>query len=104
MKTTRSIAEIETALKKASAKRSAFRASINEGQGGYCDESEIEALSAELQEARAAICPLTLDLAGERAWFNGQGFGGRDLAAANTACIARGYSLADLQAASKAAK
>ncbi|MGB4114548.1 MAG: hypothetical protein WBK15_16075 [Yoonia sp.] len=104
MKTTRSIAEIETALKLASAKCSTFRSVINEGQGGYCDESEIEALSAELQEARAAISPLTLDLAAERAWFNAQGFTGRDLAAANTACIARGYSLSDLQAATKAAK
>lgn len=102
--TPRTVSGIEADLKAAGIKRDNFRRVINEGQGGYVDESEIEALSAELHVARKAVCPLTLDLAGERAWFNGQGFTGKDLVAANKACLARGYSLAELQAASKAAK
>jgi hypothetical protein len=102
--THRTVSDIEADIKAAGIKRDNFRNVINEGQGGYVDESEIEALSAELHAARKAVCPLTLDLAGERAWFNCQGFTGKDLAAANKACLARGYSLADLQAACKAAK
>lgn len=101
---TRTVFEIEADLKAASIKRDSFRNVINEGQGGYVDESEIEALIAELHAARKSACPLTLDIAGERAWFNGQGFTGNDLAAANKACLARGYSLADLQAACKTSK
>jgi len=100
----RTVSEIESDIKVASIKRNSFRKVINEGQGGYIDDSDIEALSAELSAARSASSPLTVDLAIERAWFNGQGFGSNDLAAANVACLARGYSLADLQAACKAAK
>jgi hypothetical protein len=100
----RSVSEIEAELRAARIKRDNFRRVINEGQGGYVDETEIEKLSAELQSAKAAASPLATDLAAERAWFNGQGFTGRDLAAANKACLARGYSLADLQAACKAAR
>ena len=102
--TTRAITEIEADLKAATAKRSAFRAINNEGQGGYVDETEIERLTAEIAAAQKAASPLVRDLAGEKSWFNGQGFTGRDIAAANKACLARGYSLADLQAACKAAK
>jgi hypothetical protein len=100
----RTVSEIEADLKAAGIKRDNFRRLINEGQGGYVDETEIEALSAELAFARKASCPLTLDLAGERAWFNAQGFTPRDLQAANNACNKRGYSLAMFQAACKAAK
>lgn len=100
----RAISEIEADLKAAGIKRDNFRRVINEGQGGYVDESEIEALSAELDAARKASSPLALDLAAEKAWFNAQGFTGSDLAAANAACIKRGYSLSELQAACKAAK
>lgn len=100
--THRSITTIESELKAATAKRAQFRSTINEGQSGYVDESEIERLSAEIQAAKSAASPLVSDLAGEKAWFNGQGF--RDPAAANAACLKRGYSLADLQAACKAAK
>ncbi len=102
--THRTVSEIESDLKAAGIKRDTFRSLINEGQGGYVDESEIEALSEELHAARQSVCPLNTDLAGERAWFNGQGFTGRDLQAANKACLARGYSLAELQSASKASK
>ena len=100
----RTIAEIEADLVAAGKTRNNFRSLHNEGQGGYVDDSEIESLSAELAAARKASCPLTLDLAGERAWFNSQGFTSRDLQAANNACNKRGYSLAMLQAACKAAK
>ena len=102
--THRPVAEIEADLRAAKIKRDNFRAVINEGQGGYINESEIEALSVELAESRKASCPLTIDLAAEKAWFNGQGYTGKDLAAANAACLKRGYSLSDLQAACKAAK
>jgi hypothetical protein len=102
MTTQRTITEIESDLKSAATKRAQFRAVHNEGQGGYINEREIEALTAELTAARNAASPLKMDLAGERAWFNAQGF--RSPADANKACLARGYSLADLQAAAKAAK
>ena len=104
MTATRSISEIEADLKAASIKRDNFRNVINEGQGGYVDESEIETLREELHAARKAASPLTLNLAGEREWFKAQGFTAANLQAANAACIARGYSLSDLQAAAKAAK
>jgi hypothetical protein len=100
----RTVSEIEADLCTAGIKRDNFRRLINEGQGGYFDESEIEALSAELADARKASSPLTLDLDAEKAWFNGQGFTGKDLAAANAACLKRGYSLAELQAACKSSK
>lgn len=98
------VSQIESDLKAAGIKRDNFCRVINEGQGGYVDESKIEALTVDYHTARKAVCPLTLDLAGERAWFNAQGFTGKDLAAANKACIARGYSLADLQASVKSSK
>jgi len=99
----RTIEEIKKDLQAATARRDSFRATINEGQGGYVDETEIERLSAELITAERAQSPLVRDLAGERAWFNAQGFTGSDLARANAACIARGYSLSDLQSACKKA-
>ena len=99
----RTIEEIKKDLQAATARRDNFCATINEGQGGYLDESDIERLSAELIAAERAQSPLVRDLAGERAWFNAQGFTGADLARANSACLARGYSLADLQAACKKA-
>ena len=99
----RTIEEIKKDLAAATTKRNNFRATINEGQDGYLDESDIERLSAELIAAERAQSPLVRDLAGERAWFNAQGFTGADLARANAACLARGYSLADLQTACKKA-
>lgn len=102
--THRTIAQIEADIKAAGIKRDNFRRIHNEGQGGYVDESEIERLSAEYHAARKACSPLTLNLAGEKAWFNAQGFTSKDLQKANDACRARGYSLAELQAACKAAK
>ena len=104
MSTTRTINEIKSELEAAVKERNNFRAIANEGQGGYIDDTKIERLSAELRDAEKADCPLKRDLTGERAWFNAQGFTGKDLAAANKACLARGYSLADLQAACKASK
>ncbi len=101
--TTRPITSIESDLKAAAAKRAAFRAVNNESQGGYVDESEIERLSAELASARAAASPLATreGIESARAWAKAQGWTAKDLAAANTACLARGYSLAELQAAIK---
>lgn len=98
----RPIATIENDLRAATAKRDNYRQTINDGQGGYVDESDIVRLADELTAAHYAASPLLRDLAGEKAWFNGQGF--RDPQRANKACLARGYSLAELQAASKAAK
>lgn len=98
------IQEIKKDLQAATARRDSFRATINENGDGYIDESDIERLSAELIEAETAASPLTTNLAGERSWFNSQGFTGADLAKANAACLARGYSLSELQAACRAAK
>ena len=98
----RTIPQIEADLKAATAELKAHRNLYNEGGSGYDDESKIAALAAELVAAQAAASPLTSDLAGEQAWFNGQGF--RDLQAANAACLRRGYSYSDLCAAGKAAK
>lgn len=101
--TTRTTTEIEADLKAATAKRSAFRAVNNEGQGGYVDETEIERLAAELTAAKAALSPLATreGIQAEREWAKGQGWTAANLAQANAACLARGYSLADLQAAIK---
>ena len=100
----RTIEEIKKDLKAATIRRDNFRAVINENSGGYIDETKIEHLSAELIAAETAASPIARDLAAERAWFNAQGFTGADLAKANAACLSRGYSLADLQAACKAVK
>ena len=99
--THRTIAEIEADLVAAGRQRDRFRAIINEGQGGYTDESKIESLLEELHAAQDATCPLKRDIAGERAWFNGQGF--RSVIDAERACRARGYSMQQLKDAIKAA-
>lgn len=103
MTTHRPITEIEADLKAAAAKRSAFRSTNNEGQGGYVDEAEIERLAAELQAAQAAASPLSTreGIQAEREWAAAQKWTARDIQAANKACLARGYSLAELQAAIK---
>jgi hypothetical protein len=99
----RPITEIEADLKVAASARAAYRATINEGQGGYVDESAIERLTAELEAAKAAGSPLATreGIQAEREWAKGQGWTGKDLQAANKACLARGYSVAELQAAIK---
>jgi hypothetical protein len=99
--THRTIAEIEADLVAAGRQRDRFRAIINEGQGGYTDESKIESLIEELHAAQDAACPLNRDIAGERAWFNAQGF--RSVIDAERACRARGYSMQQLKDAIKAA-
>lgn len=78
----------------------------NEGfrDGFNPHEDRLTELRNELFEAQKAESPLTKDLDGERAWFNAQKFTAKDVAKARAACLARGYSLADLQAAAKAAK
>lgn len=100
----RTIEEINKDLKAATIRRDNFIAVQNEKADGYIDETAIERLTAELIAAEKAASPLVRELAAERAWFNAQGFTGADLAKANAACLARGYSLAELQAACKAAK
>ena len=99
-------ATIITDLKTEGILRDQYNRRMNEGatDGYNPHEDKIAALSAELYLIQSARCPLKLDLAGEKAWFNGQGFTGADLQSANNACLARGYSLAGLQAACKAAK
>ena len=103
MTATRTTAQIEADLKSAAANCAAFRRTINEGQGGYIDDTEIERLSAELVAAKAAASPLTTreGIQAEREWAKGQGWTAANLAAANKACLARGYSLDELQAAIK---
>lgn len=99
----RTVSEIESDLKAAAAERAQFRAIHNEGQGGYVDETAIERLTAELAAAKAAASPLSTreGIQAERAWAKTQAWTAKDLAAANKACLARGYSLSDLQAAIK---
>ncbi len=101
--THRPISEIEADLKSAGIKRDNFRRVINEGQGGYVDESEIEHLAAELQAAKNAASPLATreGIEAAREWAKTQGWTANDLAEANKACLARGYSLAELQSAIK---
>ena len=86
--------------------RDQYNRRMNEGatDGYNPHEDKIAQLSEELYVIQSARCPLKLDLAGEKAWFNSQGFTAADLQSANNACESRGYSLADLQAACKAAK
>jgi hypothetical protein len=99
----RTVSEIEADLKAAAAERAQFRAIHNEGQGGYVDDSQIVRLTAELAAAKAAASPLATreGIAAAREWAKGQAWTAKDLAAANKACLARGYSLAELQAAIK---
>ena len=66
-------------------------------------DDKISAATDELRDINAKSSPLVADLAGEKAWFNSQGFTGADLQKANAACVARGYALCELQAACKAA-
>lgn len=77
---------------------------LNEGapDGYNPHEDRLTHLSEELIRIEKEQSPLTSDLAGERAWFNAQGFTGAELQRANTACLERGYSLSELQAAVKA--
>ena len=102
--THRKISEIEADLKVATKIRKNWIKLQNEGGEGYADDSVIEALANELVEAKAAQSPLKTNLAGEKAWFNAQGFTGADMQKAQKACLARGYTVSDLMSASKAAK
>jgi hypothetical protein len=99
----RSITTIEAELRAATAKRASFRRVNNECGGGYIDETEIEALTAELRAAQSAASPLATreGIQAQREWAKSQNWTGADLAAANAACLARGFSLSDLQAAIK---
>jgi hypothetical protein len=103
MTATRATAQIEADLKAATAKRAQYRTLYNEGQGGYLDDTEIERLVAELAAATAAASPLATreGIQAEREWAKGQGWTAANLAAANASCLARGYSLDELQAAIK---
>ena len=100
--------ELQASLETARINRAKYSATNLENGGGYNPhEVEIETLTEQLRaiatDAKSAI--LSGDsLATERAWFRAQGFTGAQLREANTACLARGYSFSDLQAAAKAAK
>jgi hypothetical protein len=103
MTATRTIAEITAELKKATADRAQYRALHNEGQGGYANDKKIEQLSAELTAAEKAQSPLATreGIEAARAWAKTQNWTAKDMQSANNACLARGYSLAELQAAIK---
>lgn len=77
---------------------------VNEGFGGQTPyEAKLDELTKELAAANRAAIDLKLSgesLQVERAWFNAQGFTRPDLA--QKACLARGYTLNDLFAATKA--
>lgn len=102
--THRPIAEIESDLKAAGLRRDRARLIHNEGQGGYVDESEIVRLTAEWQAAKDAASPLATreGIIAEREWARATlSPATHDPRAANKACLERGYSLAELQAAVK---
>jgi len=103
MTTARNINEIKVDIATATATRAQYRALHNEGQGGYSDDKQIEALAAELIEAQKAASPLATreGIESEREWARSQSWTAKDMASANNACLARGYSLSDLQAAIK---
>lgn len=71
-----------------------------DGYNPYDDQ--LDALSESISAAMRSESPLTRDFQGELTWFNAQAF--RDVAEAANFCLARGYSLADLQAAAKEAR
>ena len=100
----RDIQDIKSDLKTATLRRENIKNVNSEGGEGYNDETQIELLSAELIAAKKAQSPLKLNLSAERSWFNAQGFTGADMQKAQKACVARGYTVADLMAAAKAAK
>ena len=91
----------ETDLKTLEGKRAAYNSFENEGatDGFNPYEDEIAEKAEALMKEEKAKSPLLSDLAVEREWFNASKF--TSAAVANTACLKRGYSLADLQAAVK---
>ena len=97
MKTTRTEDEINNDIKGVSKKMTAYSNMQNEGAlDGYNPHiAELEALTAELHSAREAKWTREY-IEAERAWAKAQSF--RDATAANIACLARGYSLAELNA------
>ena len=101
----RTKAEIIKDMQSESIKRNSWNAINNESAtDGYNPHDDtLDKLGKELDAANLRESPLTLNLAAERAWFNAQGFTGADLQRANQACLARGYSLAELQRAAKKA-
>ena len=100
--------ELQAALTTAGINRAKYAATNLENGGGYNPyETEIENLSEQLRIITDATKSTILSgdsLTAERAWFRAQGFTAASLREANAACLARGYSLSDLQAAAKAAK
>ena len=93
--------QIEKAIKASGNDRNRFNRVNNEGAtDGYNPfEARIADMASQLIEIEKAESPLVSDLAGEKKWFNAQRYTGADLQKANADCLARGYSLADLQAA-----
>jgi len=86
-------------------KRDNHNSLYNEGRpDGYNPhESRLSELSQLLHIARSKESPLATreGIEAERAWAKSQGWTATNVQAANKACIARGYSLAELQAAIK---
>jgi hypothetical protein len=103
MTTSRNINEIKADLAIATTTRAQYRALHNEGKSGYSDDKQIELLTVELLAAEKAASPLATraGIEAAREWARSQSWTAKDLASANTACLARGYSLSELQAAIK---
>ena len=99
----RTTTEITTEMQAQGKLRDQYNMTNNEGatDGYNPHEDRLGELSDELATARKNESPLTNDLQGEREWFNSQGFTGQDIQKANQSCLARGYSLSELQAACK---
>lgn len=98
--------EIISDMQTVGAMRDRHNAINNEGakDGFNPHEETLAKLSLELEAARKAESPLAHNLAAERAWFNAQGFTSANIADANKACLARGYSFNEFVTACKAAK
>lgn len=103
MTTPHNMDDIGVDIATATATRAQYRALHNEGQDGYSDDKQIEALAVELIEAQKAASPLATreGIESEREWARSQSWTSKDIASANNACLARGYSLSDLEAAIK---
>jgi len=97
--------EIETELKLVAAQRKDWEQLQNEGaKDGYNPyDAKIEALAKELSDLDKATGPLSTPekIKAEAEWAKSQNWTRADLQKANKACLERGYSLADLQAAVK---
>jgi len=94
-----------TKFKALGTKRDQLNRVHNEGHAGVNPiDDEISDLANQWSEDQSKAKESILSgesLQAERAWFNSQKFTAKDRKRANEACLSRGYSLADLQSATK---